>query len=55
MVGDQLDRDILFAAEAGFETFHFPSDFLPNWLDTIRVMPDHVISRFDEVLPFLKG
>ena len=26
MVGDQLDRDIYCAGDAGFETFYFPSN-----------------------------
>jgi putative hydrolase of the HAD superfamily len=53
MIGDQLDRDILFSAQAGFETFYFPSEFIPSWLDSIVVLPDHQISSFEEVIPFL--
>lgn len=30
-IGDQLDRDILPAIEAGFEAIYFPGGFKPNW------------------------
>lgn len=54
MVGDQLDRDILFSAQAGFETFYFPSAFQPHWTQNLRVRPDHEIHRFDEILDFIR-
>jgi putative hydrolase of the HAD superfamily len=53
MVGDQLDRDIRSAAEAGFETFFFPSAFAPYWNRDTAHVSDHEISRFDEIVPFL--
>jgi putative hydrolase of the HAD superfamily len=54
MVGDQLDRDILFASQAGFETFYFPSAFQPHWLAEVEVTPDHLIERYDDILEFLR-
>jgi putative hydrolase of the HAD superfamily len=53
MVGDQLDRDIQFAGEAGFETFFFPSGFAPYWNRDIAHVPDHEIARFDQIVPFV--
>lgn len=50
MVGDQLDRDIGFAKQAGFITIHFPGGFNPKWQpgnDTVT--PCHTITSFDEV------
>jgi hypothetical protein len=31
MIGDQLDRDIVPAASAGYRTLYYPSAFLPRW------------------------
>lgn len=53
MIGDQLDRDIRCAGEAGFETFFFPSGFAPYWNRDITHVPDHEIAQFDEVVPFI--
>ena len=53
MVGDQLDRDIAFSQQAGFETFYFPSSFRPYWHDESLAKPDHEIRRYDELIPFL--
>ena len=53
MIGDQLDRDIRCAGEAGFETFFFPSGFAPYWNRDITHVPDHEIARFDEAVPFI--
>ena len=47
MVGDQLDRDILFAHEAGLRTVFFPGSFSPFWLADVKVEPDNVIDSFD--------
>ena len=53
MIGDQLDRDIRCAGEAGFETFYFPSGFVPYWNRDITHVPDHEIAQFDEIVPFI--
>jgi len=51
LVGDQLDRDIQFAKEAGFYTAYFPGGFQPEWLPSLQqVNPDSIIRAFDEVL-----
>jgi putative hydrolase of the HAD superfamily len=55
MVGDQLDRDIRCANEAGFETFFFPSGFAPYWNRDVAHVPDHEIACFDEIVPFVLG
>ena len=55
MVGDQLDRDIRYAREAGFETFFFPSAFVPYWLTDADRMVDHEIAHFDEIVPFVQA
>ena len=31
MIGDQLDRDIVPAARAGYVTIYFPGRFMPFW------------------------
>ena len=49
MVGDQLDRDILFAGLAGFRTCYFPGGFMPFWAQEISVSPDHRIETYLEV------
>lgn len=50
MVGDQLDRDVLPAREAGLSTIWFPGGFAPKWrLDPSDVGPDYTISSFAEV------
>ena len=50
MVGDQLDRDIVPAREAGVTTIYFPGGFQPRWSPAIeKVQPDHVIASFAEV------
>lgn len=51
MVGDQLDRDIAYAQEAGYETVLYPGGYRPYWADAVRVEPDHRIARYDELLP----
>jgi putative hydrolase of the HAD superfamily len=53
MIGDQLDRDIRCASEAGFKTFFFPSGFVPYWNRDITHVPDHEIAQFDEIVPFI--
>jgi putative hydrolase of the HAD superfamily len=50
VVGDQLDRDIAPAVEAGFTGIYFPGGFKPRWAPEIEhVRPAYVISSFDEV------
>jgi putative hydrolase of the HAD superfamily len=50
MVGDQLDRDIAPAKEAGLTTIYFPSGFKPKWMpDEAEVQPDFKIASFAEV------
>lgn len=50
MVGDQLDRDIAPAKEAGFTTLYFPSGFVPKWSPEIDLIePSYQISSFAEV------
>jgi len=55
MVGDQLDRDIRAASEAGFETFYFPGGFQPYWLESFEAANTHLISRYDEIVPYVAG
>ena len=50
MVGDQLDRDIVPAKEAGAGTIYFPGGFKPRWHPTAEeVVPDHVVTTFLDV------
>ncbi|MGB3932069.1 MAG: HAD family hydrolase [Sphingobium sp.] len=49
MVGDQLDRDISPAKEAGLTTLYFPGGFVPRWTpDRNKVRPDYQVSDFAE-------
>lgn len=48
MIGDQLDRDIGPAAEAGLKTIYFPGGFRPKWHPAAsEVQPDTVVSSFE--------
>lgn len=50
-VGDQLDRDVVFAQKAGFKTIYFPGGFTPAWLPAVsEAKPDYQIVSFDEVV-----
>jgi putative hydrolase of the HAD superfamily len=50
MIGDQLDRDILAAKEAGYITIYFPSGFQPSWITADEgYAADYQISSFKEV------
>lgn len=50
MVGDQLERDIRPARQAGFATVFFPGAFRPKWEDASQdVAPDYVIHTFADV------
>ncbi|BAL73751.1 HAD family hydrolase [Bradyrhizobium cosmicum] len=51
MIGDQLDRDILPAKEAGLATILFPGGFQPKWQSTYsHVQPDHQVTSFSEAV-----
>ena len=50
---DQLDRDIQTSRQAGFETFFYPSEFVPYWDAFTPTKAHHTISRYDELIPFL--
>ena len=49
MIGDQLDRDIAYARDAGFRTILFPGTFSPYWLDNTEAEPDYVIHDYADV------
>lgn len=53
MVGDQIDRDILYSAQAGFQTCYFPGGFAPSWTKDLDVRPDHRIADYSEVVPLV--
>jgi putative hydrolase of the HAD superfamily len=54
MVGDQLDRDIAPAKEAGLVTIYFPGGFTPRWApNEDKVGPDYRISTFDQLVPIV--
>lgn len=50
MVGDQLDRDIVPAKQAGAVTIYFQGNFRPSWApDADEVVPDYTVSSFADV------
>ncbi len=50
VVGDQLDRDIAPAEQAGFVTVYFPGGFRPKWqAGHAKVEPDYGIESFEQV------
>ncbi|TIX44736.1 MAG: HAD family hydrolase [Mesorhizobium sp.] len=50
MIGDQLERDIRPAKEAGLITIYYPGGFKPRWeADPQLVQPDFTVSSFAEV------
>jgi putative hydrolase of the HAD superfamily len=56
MIGDQLDRDIKPAKDAGLSTIYFPGTFRPRWApDEVTVQPDYVISSLAEVPDIVLG
>ena len=56
MIGDQLDRDIKPAKDAGLSTIYFPGAFRPRWTpDEAAVQPDYVISSLAEVPDIVLG
>ncbi|MEG8048998.1 HAD family hydrolase [Sphingomonas aurantiaca] len=49
MIGDQLDRDIAPAKEAGLTTIYFPGGFVPRWTpDKDKIGPDFQVSDLAE-------
>jgi len=56
VVGDQLDRDISFAALAGCKTIYFPGGFSPVWAPTVEaVSPTYIVKSFEEVVTILRN
>ncbi|MCC8968910.1 HAD hydrolase-like protein [Bradyrhizobium sp. Cham227] len=51
MVGDQVDRDIVAAAAAGFSTFYFPGGFSPYWNADLDIGKAKRIDRYDAIVP----
>ena len=49
MAGDQADRDILFAGQAGLRTCYFPGNFVPFWSEGLAFAPDFQIESYAEV------
>lgn len=50
MVGDQLDRDIMPARNAGVTTIYFPGGFQPRWSPVVEsAAPDYTVASFAEV------
>jgi putative hydrolase of the HAD superfamily len=49
MIGDQLDRDVGPAKEAGLSTIYFPGDFRPYWTPEIaKIRPDVTVTDYNE-------
>src|SRR5262249_52745459 len=49
-VGDQLDRDIAPAKQAGYKTIYFPGGFKPSWTpEEEKIAPDYRITSFEEI------
>ena len=56
MIGDQLDRDIKPAKDAGLSTIYFPGGFRPRWApDEAAIRPDYMISSLAEVPAIILG
>ena len=49
MIGDQLDRDVLYSREAGYETVYFPGNFVPFWIGDLDVTADYVIESYADI------
>ncbi|MAT33752.1 HAD family hydrolase [uncultured Croceicoccus sp.] len=55
MIGDQIDRDIAPAKQAGLKTIYFPGGFKPRWHDEeASPPPDFVISDFREAVQIIR-
>ena len=49
MIGDQLDKDIAPAQEAGLIGVYYPGGFMPTWItNRPEISPDYEIKSFDE-------
>jgi putative hydrolase of the HAD superfamily len=56
MIGDQLDRDISPAKQAGYVTIYFPSGFVPKWSpDKEAMQPDYEICSFIKVPEIIRS
>jgi len=56
MIGDQIDRDIQPAKEAGFFTIYFPGGFKPHWLpEKDESSANYIISSFEETPLIVKS
>ncbi len=54
MIGDQLDRDIAPAKQAGLRTIYFPGGFVPRWTpDEGKIGPDYRIADFGEAVAII--
>jgi putative hydrolase of the HAD superfamily len=54
MIGDQLDRDILPAKEAGLITIYLPGGFRPKWSPLAGgPHPDYEIASFWEAVDII--
>lgn len=53
MVGDQIDRDIEVPKLAGYTTVHFPGGFNPVWTLNREVIPDFLISNYEQMMTIL--
>lgn len=55
VIGDQLDRDIGPAKQAGMITIYFPGGFRPKWqADHESVLPDYQIQSFEQVVEVVR-
>jgi hypothetical protein len=53
VIGDQKDRDLTPARQAGFITILFPGGFVPKWSMRHGVDPDFIISSFEQAVPIV--
>jgi putative hydrolase of the HAD superfamily len=53
MIGDQIDRDIELSKLAGYTAVHFPGSFNPAWTRDRQVIPDYVITNFEQVMAII--
>lgn len=53
MIGDQPDRDIAFAREAGYTTIYFPGSFAPVWTRSHTPSWHFRINDFSECVPLI--
>lgn len=54
VIGDQLDRDILYATSAGCKTVYFPGGFRPAWSPKMEdVRPHYVIDTFAQLVSII--